>query len=52
MVTLAAGDRLNAVVYLNGTSAGAAATGGVSFPVNFTYAVVADYKAVFSVTAL
>lgn len=52
MVTLNAGDTLNAVVYLNSTNAGAAATSGYSNPANFTYANFSDFKALFSVTAL
>lgn len=52
MVSLNAGDTLNAIVYLNATNANAAATSGYSYPTNFTYANIADYKALFSVTAL
>lgn len=52
MVSLNAGDTLNAVVYLSGTNATAASTSGVSYPASFTYASVAEFKALFSVTAL
>ncbi|REC71515.1 hypothetical protein DRF60_20585 [Chryseobacterium elymi] len=52
MVSLSAGDTLNLVVYLNGINAAASDTSGTSFPANITYAVVADFKALFSVTAL
>lgn len=52
MVTLDAGETLNLVVYLTGTNALGSASGGISFPVNFSYANVATFKALFSVTAL
>ncbi|PTT36391.1 hypothetical protein DBR28_11085 [Chryseobacterium sp. HMWF028] len=52
MVSLTAGDTLNAVVYLTGTNATASATGGISYPANFGYANFAEFKALFSVTAL
>lgn len=47
MVTLNAGDKLNLVIYLTGSN-----SNYLSFPSNFTYAAIADYKALFSVTAL
>lgn len=52
MVSLNAGDTLNAVVYLTGTNAAASASGGISYPTNFGYANLAEFKALFSVTAL
>lgn len=52
MVSLSAGETLHLVVYLNGTNAGNSATSGISYPVNFTYANISDFKALFSVTAL
>lgn len=52
MVTLSAGDTLNAVIYLNATNANAGATSGIAYPSSFTYATVSDFKALFSVTAL
>lgn len=52
MVTLNAGDTLNLVVYLTGNNANNSATYGIAFPANFTYANVATFKALFSVTAL
>lgn len=52
MVSLSTGDTLNLVVYLNGNNAAASDTSGFSFPGNITYANVADFKALFSVTAL
>lgn len=53
MVSLNAGDTLNLVVYLNGINAPATASaGGYSFPTEFTYATISDFKALFSVTAL
>lgn len=52
MVTLTTGDTLNLVVYLNSIGASATAGSGQSVPSAFNYAYIADYKAVFSVTAL
>ncbi|WP_156907142.1 hypothetical protein [Epilithonimonas caeni] len=52
MVSLNAGDTLNTVVYLNATNAVNGATSGYSYPAIFSYANIADYKALFSVTAL
>lgn len=52
MVTLTAGDTLNTVIYLNGTNASASSSAGISYPTNFTYANISDFKALFSVTAL
>lgn len=52
MVTLTAGDTLNTVIYLNGTNAFASGSSGISYPANFTYANISDFKALFSVTAL
>lgn len=52
MVTLQKDETLNLVVYLNGNQAGTGATRGISFPQNFTYANIATFKALFSVTAL
>ncbi|GEN78096.1 hypothetical protein [Chryseobacterium hagamense] len=52
MVTLAAGDTLNLVVYLLGQNSSTSDTAGLSFPLNFSYAGVTTFKALFSVTAL
>ncbi|MCL8538532.1 hypothetical protein M9991_16820 [Chryseobacterium gallinarum] len=52
MVSLNAGDTLNAVVYLTGTNAAASASSGISYPTSFNYANFAEFKALFSVTAL
>lgn len=52
MVSLVAGDTLNTVVYLNAVNTGTAATSGYSYPSTFSYANIADFKALFSVTAL
>lgn len=52
MVQLNAGDTLNLVVFLNGTNADTNDSNGMAFPANFTYANVATFKALFSVTAL
>lgn len=54
MVTLNEGDTLNLVVYLTGTSADYdnGASNGIAFPGSFTYANIATFKALFSVTAL
>ncbi|PWN58387.1 hypothetical protein [Chryseobacterium viscerum] len=52
MVSLNAGDTLNTVIYLNGTNALSSNTSGISYPSNFTYANISDFKALFSVTAL
>lgn len=52
MVSLNAGDTLNTVIYLNATNATSAATSGYSYPSVFSYANIADFKALFSVTAL
>lgn len=52
MVSLNAGDTLNLVIFLSGINAPANASGGYSFPTDFTYATVSDFKALFSVTAL
>ena len=51
MVSLNAGDTLNLVPYLTGSNTTSGVT-GQSYPSTWTYAAVADYKAVFSVTAL
>ncbi|WP_312285945.1 hypothetical protein [Chryseobacterium gleum] len=52
MVSLNAGDTLNAVVYLSGANASAGASSGISYPTTFSYANIAEFKALFSVTAL
>lgn len=52
MVTLNKDDTLNLVVYLNGNNAPNGADYGIAFPANFTYANIATFKALFSVTAL
>ncbi|WP_171817639.1 hypothetical protein [Chryseobacterium sp. StRB126] len=52
MVSLTGGDTLNTVVYLTGENAAASATGGISYPTNFSYANFAEFKALFSVNAL
>ncbi|KFC19605.1 hypothetical protein IO90_10000 [Chryseobacterium sp. FH1] len=52
MVSLNAGDTLNTVIYVNGTNALSSNSSGISYPSNFTYATISDFKALFSVTAL
>lgn len=52
MVSLSAGDTLNTIIYLNGTNAFGSSNEGISYPSNFTYANISDFKALFSVTAL